>query len=75
MENLPEIQPTKSMMTGFLLKKNWAGLVKKRCRDELTLFNVLLPEYGGGQRPVIKEGNQIISKISLIIWIVLKTAF
>ena len=23
MENLPEIQPPKSMMTGFLLKKNW----------------------------------------------------
>ena len=63
------------MMTGFLLKKNWAGLVKKRCRDELTLFNVPLPEYGGGQRPVIKRGNQSMSKISLIIWIVLKTAF
>ena len=45
-------------MTGFLLKRNWAGLVKKSCRDEPTLFNVPPPEYGGGQRPaVIKRGK------------------
>ena len=45
-------------MTGFLLKRNWARLVKKSCRDEPTLFNVPPPEYGGGQKPVIKRGNQ-----------------